>query len=483
VRGDIRGAYEHIAALYETSGIEISDLLVLREQSAFELLSFYAVGETITQSRLLAEGEGYRYWSNWSRETTGGAWNPEQAFPTEEQARMVGNFAIAGILAHEMGHYVCGVQGFDRWGTSFRELLADELCIRMMNVWATCPELAELRGLYLEHVVRGMRRAVPAGTRIDLDVGLDLDDLREFCREFSLPSEVSVAGYVSFQLARQEVLLTHAGIDTLAEFHRSELSRLPERVWHCEQVSLTTVEVDAVPAWMRVTGSPAKLWEVDPGSLATAAATALALPTLDLTAGDEDPVWQLAGPRSAYLLLTREDLWGERAVRLLRFEFEERGQPTATVLGGSGVLPGVWSWLATEDGTVTYLTLDFDDEGLLYRRLMPTPGGADLVPASLDGMVGERSAADGPLDQMPLVVGDRAFLGVSDGLLVSLEGEIKVIGDGRMTTLIGGIENCRDGTDPRRVRIADAELLGFAEGALFLRTASKEGAIYRKLAW
>jgi hypothetical protein len=484
IRADTRVAYETIGGLFEAGGLEMPGLLAFREQPALELLSRYSPTEkSLTQSRLLRTGEGYAYWDRWSEHLTAGAWDPRRAFASEEEARLVGNFALLGILAHEIGHALCDAHDLNLHDVPYRELLADEYAVRMMNLWARHPELARLRGAYRDHVVGGLRRAVPDGVRIDLPrpdgAPLDVDGLRAFCASYRLPRDLTTAGYVSFQLARQELLLDDPRLDTLPAFLAAERARKAPRRWVSDRIELRTVPGEEVPAWMLVRGSPRELWSVEASDLDTAIARALGR---ELPTGDTKTLWALGGPQRAFVAVERKDLWPEAPIRVVRLERREDGTIEGTPLGAGKADLGFLHALRPHGETAALWTVELGPGGLVHRWRVADPTSGRLVPGALDGLSFRGEGRDGDLDGWTRRLGSAWPLD-ADRLLVATEARLRVLRGRRLHTLAGDVRGYRDGTDPRAVRLAETRVLGAEDGVVYLRTAGPDGPTFRTIRW
>ncbi|MBK6936345.1 MAG: hypothetical protein IPH18_05250 [Chitinophagaceae bacterium] len=129
--------------------------MILKLQPFNEPLSYYNHDErSIKLSEMMNMPEqGSLYWRNWSNVLTDNKWKPNQHFKDEAEMMLVGNFAILGILAHEMGHaadYQYEIGRFrandnEDLNNAIKELVADELAvmideklaidIRFKNYW------------------------------------------------------------------------------------------------------------------------------------------------------------------------------------------------------------------------------------------------------------------------------------------------------------------------------------------------------------
>lgn len=140
--GDMNGCMAAIEALYTRAGATTSDTLWLSPQPVDKPLSSYmGWTNTIRMTRFLRSGEGTLYWRNWSKVLTAGAWDPTTV-GDELKLRLMGNFALMGILAHEMGHYLANRYGMTPRNRHMAELHADKLAIGVMSELRCDPELA-----------------------------------------------------------------------------------------------------------------------------------------------------------------------------------------------------------------------------------------------------------------------------------------------------------------------------------------------------
>lgn len=158
---------------------------------------------------------------------------------------MEGNFAILGILAHEVAHAICENHDLNLHDSPYRELLADEYAVRMMKLWAGHPAFEQLLEGYQAHVLGGLRMAVPAKIRLELprgDGGISsLKDLRDYCAKAVFPRDLSTASYVSLQLDRQRFLFEAAELEPLSGFLKAERARRPVRHWVNDEILLETL--------------------------------------------------------------------------------------------------------------------------------------------------------------------------------------------------------------------------------------------------
>lgn len=242
-------------------------VIEFREQDPLELLSLYSSSnDTITISRLLRKGEGRPYWENWSQKIAGGKWDHPKAFITEEEARLAGNFAILGILSHEIAHAICSEHWLNIHGDPYEELLADEYAVRMMKVWAHYKPFARLLESYRKNVTGGLRSAVPQNERIDLPPAVGtLSELREYLAEFKFQSRPSPAGYISLQLDRQRFLLGEKNLNSLSDFLAREMARRSPRHWTNDSITLDTVKPIEVPEWILANANPcapSRFWQI-----------------------------------------------------------------------------------------------------------------------------------------------------------------------------------------------------------------------------
>lgn len=162
-------------------------------------------------------GQGLRYWQNWSLVLTAGNWDPRTAWRTEKEMMLAGNFAILGILAHEMGHAADYSYELSEWRASrpqdslhqaIREAVADELAVAVLRQLATADaRFAGLLDGYRKWTAGSLRKSAPA----DRQWGIGkLTDLITYAAAHPAPAEKDL--YVSYQLARQEWLIQWKGL-------------------------------------------------------------------------------------------------------------------------------------------------------------------------------------------------------------------------------------------------------------------------------
>ncbi len=132
--GDVAAVYAALRRAYSGQGERFSETLTLAQQPPLKPLSYYQDDiERVTINRLLRPGEGLAYWRNWSKVLTGGSWDPAKQFRDPEEMRQVGNYAIFGILAHELGHYLTSHNFSMPAARMIDELWADQLAVAMMD--------------------------------------------------------------------------------------------------------------------------------------------------------------------------------------------------------------------------------------------------------------------------------------------------------------------------------------------------------------
>lgn len=481
--GDLGAAYRALVAGYQAAGAEFPPWLELREQSAFEPLSRWTGDGTIVQSRLLAAGQGLEYWRGWAAHLGASGWDPEAALGSEDQARELGNFALVGILAHELAHAIADLEGLNPPSRPGRELLADELAMRLLRGWTGPDRLVALRQAYREAICGALRRAVPDGTRIELPPGGGLAGMRAAVAALVLPDDLPVAGYVSLQLARQAILLDEPDLSSLEAFLAERRAARPARVAYRDRVHLATVSEAEVPAWVREAGS-----DGPPPGLSAAALEALTA-TLGLATLDPTPVrnrvgWKATGP-GRWLGYVAESGSGT-PVRLVGLDAPRGeggawvgavlGEGPATLWHGAGLVPsGHGAALAS---------LARGPGGLALRTYRAEPGTGRLVPGPLDGTpVSGEAVPDGPLAILPAPRVPRGLAFDGTRVFVSTGAAIRVVEGGRLATLAGGLASYRDGEDPARVRLAETELLALESDRLWLRTRGPGGPRFRSLSW
>ncbi|TLS78261.1 hypothetical protein FE236_00435 [Mariprofundus erugo] len=481
--GDMESTFTHIKASYEAEGIEIPSLLQLRLQPSSELLSRYRpeAGE-IVQSRLLAPGEGIAYWQSWSQALSGGRWDVHAAFASEEEARLIGNFAIAGILVHELGHAIADAYGLNPPGKPGRELLADEFCIRLMQAWANYPPLTKLRDRYREQVTVGLRNSVPAEQRGDFapsSLPTDHRALRTLVGQIEFPHDVGVPAYVAFQLARQESLLRDPGLDSLADFFREQIAALPEQTWYRKRIRLKSVAEDAVPGWLRVEGSPETFWGVSAASIEAAVG--------GIVGGDwkqAKALWRMRDAGHALLLLHAPKLWPSAPYRIVELAQVKSGRIKAKLLAEGDGYPAFGTTLLPVDRGVVVAGLARENGAMRLQWWLADGDRHTFSKGDLHGV---------PLDRQRFVDGRVVAWGVKPGadtlaigkgaIVVADGSRLRVIRQGRLHTLAGGIEGYRDADNPKLARFAGIRLLGFADGDLWLESRGPDGPVIRRMSW
>lgn len=495
VDADTRGAYTIVVRLYQKQGIEVPGVIEFNEQSPYELLSLYSsTYNRITQSRLLKPGEGRPYWENWSRQIAGGQWNHQQAFPTDEEARLVGNFALLGILTHEVAHAICDHHDLNIHGDPYEELLADEYAVRMMKVWASHPPLAQLLEKYHTHVAGGLRMAVPDAERITLPRATDttegirtLADLRKYCAGYKFPGKPSKASYVSLQLDRQRFLLEYGKLDSLQQFLMGEIARRPVRQWTKDEVSLKTVGQNEVPAWMLVEGSPATFWGISDEKLRAAIAQRLELADAT-TLGDfktsSSTLWNITGPDRALLYLYRTNIWQEQPGRLIEITRDAKNPDkalTISVLAESDTKPRLYPGLLVDGKTVVLSFCGIGKVGIVFNWKVLDAATRQFVAGPLDGLPIDRLENDGELASWGILPGNPLIRG--DAVIISDGPRIRLVRDKKIVTLAGDIRGYKDGQGAANVRLAGAKLLGLHNNHYYLSTKGDNGPVLRQLDW
>ena len=201
--GDTHAAFGALCRLYAAAGVPTARTLSIRLQAWNKPLSSYLSGDnTVRMSALLKAGQGQPYWQGWSRLLTGGTWQP--AGLDETTRRRLGNFAVIGILAHEIGHHLIEFYGAMGSGGPLNELYADMLAVALMNQLQRDPLLAKYRALYARHIAGGLLDSV-APVHRPVPPPAAARDLAPWATKIPLPS--STAPYVALQLTRQRHLL------------------------------------------------------------------------------------------------------------------------------------------------------------------------------------------------------------------------------------------------------------------------------------
>ncbi len=486
VAGATVPAFHHLVRLYEEEGVPLSDNLRLEEQSSFELLSVYREGGELRQSRLLGPGEGFRYWQTWSEAIAGGNFDPAAVFADEEEARRIGNFALLGIMAHELGHHAAEIHGRNTDHPPFRELVADEFAVRMMRVWAAEPAMRELVSGYREKVAGRLRAAVPDGVRAEPWPSIappDLARLRELAATMA-PPEGGVAGYVSLQLARQAALLDQPELSSLAEFMAE--APAPATIPVTGTIDLATVADGEVPAWMRTDGSPATLWSIPESALASAVAGSLGVAPEAVEAGAPRTLWTMAGPTRALWMQARPDLWPDDPVRIQAVTLGADRSLSATTVATGNEIPGRKAVLLARDGArgavVTWVDLRRRPPAL---RWLQGEAGGRLLPGDLDGMpLASGRSPDGGLSSLDLLPGAGQLLPVGpEAIVVCERRRLRLVEGRRIRTLAGGNPGHRDGREPHGVRLEAARLLGVEGRTLWFESRGRSGPVTRRLAW
>lgn len=218
-RQDTAEVFDALLAAATQAGIRHSNLLNLETEGPEKPLSFYSPDTAlITVTRLLGPGEGRAYWSMWSELLTGGAWKPDAIFADEAEMLRLGNYAIMGILAHEIGHHLLKMYHATPNGDGWRELYADKVAVAFLNHLAE--QDADLRAL------RDRYREVVAGSLLDRTkktaqpILEDGDGDKRFASH-GLPKDP--AAYVALQLTRQRMLLDETGLHSLESLARTVL--------------------------------------------------------------------------------------------------------------------------------------------------------------------------------------------------------------------------------------------------------------------
>ena len=484
--GTTRGAFLHLTRLYDLAGAPASDLLPLVLQSPYEPLSRYGSDGTLTMSRFLRPGEGMAYWRSWSQILTDGAWDPATAFSGEEHARQVGNVALLGLLAHELGPHVVDVHSINEEDWPLRELLADELAARVLRTCRRHPGLEPLVTAYRQIVVGQLRRAVGDETRQDIwpvgDPPPSPEQLREACGRLGAPrSQLGTAAYVSLQLQRQQALLDAPVLSSLEEFLTERRSHLPARLAAEGSVEVGTVQEVDVPDWIRHSGSPAALWNVSASAIQEKLASVLP----PSQAAPPDPVaWRMRGPRSALTLVALPAAQGGQAtLRVIELTHEPGAALSVRELASrAGELPQQPDLLVRPNG-LAISGMDFKDGGLVLRWWRAEDGGL-LEPGDFDGLrLTSGPSADGTLESWPLSFHARRHLVAESGVLIFGTDRIFVAGHGARRTLAGGLRGLRDGRVPTEVRMAFPQPLAWDGERAWFTSEGPDGPVFRWLRW
>jgi len=255
--GDFHACAAALEALYNRAGATTSGTLWLTPQPVDKPISSYSPSTNgIKMTRFLRVGEGTAYWRSWSKVLTGGTWDPTRV-GDEKNLRALGNFALLGILAHELGHYL-----MERYATQPRnrhvaELGADRLAMALLVELRRYPDMAKLVDQYRSVVAGALLDAVPAASRVAAPSG----DLQVWARGIKLPYKPRP--YVALQLSRQRYLLDSAPALSLATevttLKRKHMDAVNKRSYVKESVRVTShAAISPLLGAMRLVGITGK---------------------------------------------------------------------------------------------------------------------------------------------------------------------------------------------------------------------------------
>ncbi|MBK8952495.1 MAG: hypothetical protein IPM85_09650 [Chitinophagaceae bacterium] len=170
--GRTESVFASLKEAYASAGVHFPDAMILKLQPFNEPLSYYNHDErSIKLSEMMNMPEqGSLYWRNWSNVLTDNKWKPNQHFKDEAEMMLAGNFAILGILAHEMGHaadYQYEIGRFrandnEDLNNAIKELVADELAVMIMKKLAIDIRFKKLLDQYRDKIITSLRKSAPA---------------------------------------------------------------------------------------------------------------------------------------------------------------------------------------------------------------------------------------------------------------------------------------------------------------------------------
>ena len=306
---------------------------------------------------MMLQSDGTDYWANWGKVMGNEYWE-ETAFEVPEEKYLIGNFAVLGILAHEMGHHLGEIYGWEPKRGAGSEFFADEIAVRVMNELSRNKNLRKLKERYLEVVCISLHDSTSEEHIVRLE--MDYDSLVQYCNTF--PTAIHywpTPKYVNFQIERQRILL-QSDLSDLSTFFEEQKRTKPWPQEFFEEYKIIEFQPSLIyePSRFLASGIHEDIIHLlerrvieDTNYIAM------------IVEGEEHAVWKMKIPDIADSIgVTEDDMmlfistsWVIRDPYKVRFAFNQpesnnfmvyeidvsMGEPIITELGGTGKIPGM----------------------------------------------------------------------------------------------------------------------------------------------
>ncbi|UYN98802.1 MAG: hypothetical protein KIT02_12755 [Devosia sp.] len=225
--GDTATLTYALVEAYKAAGASPNDGLAWQLQSYDGIVNWYNdITEVINLSELAADDEVTPYWDNWSKVLTGGRWDWEAFFSSDDEARDMARFNQLVLGAHEFGHALTYRYDPDHVSredeaVNCRELAADRLTAGLLEELADLnPAIAGWRLRYGE-LAAAINAEIAPTDRYEAVAYADLDADCHLMH-VAQPDETSMTPYASAYFARWQGLLA-ADLPPLAELYQTHL--------------------------------------------------------------------------------------------------------------------------------------------------------------------------------------------------------------------------------------------------------------------